>query len=109
GRIEQVGTPDELYDAPANDFVMRFLGPVTQLGDRLVRPHDLVIDTETPGPGDATGRIVRITRIGFEIRVEVAVGDQVVVVTLTRTRFRALDIQEGATVRVGLDAALEAV
>ena len=41
GRIEQVGTPDELYDQPANDFVMSFLGPVTQLNGRLVRPHDL--------------------------------------------------------------------
>ena len=43
GRIEQVGTPDDLYDRPANDFVMRFLGPVTQLGPDLVRPHDLVL------------------------------------------------------------------
>src|SRR5690606_19384571 len=33
GRIEQIGTPDELYDQPANDFVLGFLGPVTQLGD----------------------------------------------------------------------------
>src|SRR6058998_2874225 len=31
GRIEQVGAPDELYDAPINDFVMSFLGPVTTL------------------------------------------------------------------------------
>ena len=38
GRIEQVGTPDELYDEPANDFVMSFLGPVTRLDGRLVRP-----------------------------------------------------------------------
>ncbi|MHB1140124.1 MAG: sulfate/molybdate ABC transporter ATP-binding protein, partial [Microthrixaceae bacterium] len=41
GRVEQVGTPDQLYDEPANDFVMRFLGPITQLGERLVRPHDV--------------------------------------------------------------------
>ena len=38
GRVEQIGTPDELYDEPANDFVMRFLGPVTQLGPDLIRP-----------------------------------------------------------------------
>ena len=43
GRVEQIGSPDELYDQPANDFVMRFLGPVTQLGDHLVRPHDLQV------------------------------------------------------------------
>ena len=41
GQVEQVGTPDELYDHPANDFVMGFLGPVTTLGGALVRPHDL--------------------------------------------------------------------
>ena len=41
GKVEQVGSPDELYDEPANDFVMSFLGPVTQLGGQLVRPHDL--------------------------------------------------------------------
>jgi sulfate/thiosulfate transport system ATP-binding protein len=102
GRVEQIGTPDELYDSPANDFVMRFLGPVTQLGDRLVRPHDLVIHTGDPDPTGVTGRITRITRIGFEIRVEVAVDDQVVIVTLTRTRFRSLDVREGSTVHVGL-------
>ena len=44
GRIEQVGAPRELYDAPANDFVMGFLGPVAELGGQLVRPHDLHAD-----------------------------------------------------------------
>src|SRR5215203_2486041 len=41
GVVEQVGTPADLYDRPANDFVMSFLGPVTTIGGRLVRPHDL--------------------------------------------------------------------
>ena len=41
GKVEQIGSPDDLYDAPANDFVMSFLGPVTKLDGRLVRPHDL--------------------------------------------------------------------
>ena len=104
GRVEQIGTPDELYDAPANDFVMRFLGPVTQLGDQLVRPHDLDIHAgeSAPSADAVTGRVTRITRIGFEIRVEVTTGDQVVVVTLTRTRFRSLDVQEGSVVQVQL-------
>ena len=46
GRIEQVGTPADLYDKPANDFVMEFLGPVTRLGGRLVRPHDIEMFTD---------------------------------------------------------------
>ncbi|GAA2615557.1 TOBE-like domain-containing protein [Dactylosporangium fulvum] len=101
GRIEQIGSPDDLYDRPANDFVMRFLGPVTQLGDQLVRPHDLQISTGAAGPDDVGGRVTRITRIGFEIRVEVATAaGQTVVVTLTRNEFLALGIDVDATVHL---------
>ncbi|WP_155375229.1 sulfate/molybdate ABC transporter ATP-binding protein [Catellatospora vulcania] len=100
GRVEQIGSPDELYDTPANDFVMRFLGPVTELGDRLVRPHDLQLLTGGGEPDTVTGRITRITRIGFEIRVEVAVGEQLVTVTLTRNEFLSLGLQVGSEVQV---------
>jgi sulfate transport system ATP-binding protein len=44
GRIEQVGDPVTLYDRPANDFVMSFLGSVARLGGALVRPHDIALD-----------------------------------------------------------------
>ncbi|GAA0708804.1 TOBE-like domain-containing protein [Dactylosporangium roseum] len=101
GRVEQIGSPDDLYDRPANDFVMRFLGPVTQLGDQSVRPHDLRISTGAAGRDDVTGRVARITRIGFEIRVEVAtVAGQTVVVTVTRNEFLASGIDVGATVHL---------
>ena len=55
-RIEQVGDPRELYDRPANRFVMGFLGPVARLDGTLVRPHDIAIsshrDRRRPrGPG----------------------------------------------------------
>ena len=56
GRIEQIGSPDELYDLPANEFVMRFLGPVTQLGPDLVRPHD--VELLAGDPGDAVAGTV---------------------------------------------------
>ena len=56
GRIEQVGTPDELYDEPANDFVMGFLGPVTRLDGRLVRPHDLDLERSRPRRGRVAAR-----------------------------------------------------
>ncbi|MFC6015731.1 sulfate/molybdate ABC transporter ATP-binding protein [Plantactinospora solaniradicis] len=100
GRVEQIGSPDDLYDQPANDFVMRFLGPVTQLGDRLVRPHDLQIHTGAADPADVTGRITRITRIGFEIRAEITTSDQIVTVTLTRNEFLSLNVEVGSTVQV---------
>jgi sulfate/thiosulfate transport system ATP-binding protein len=119
GRIEQAGTPDQLYDAPANDFVMRFLGPVTQLGPDLVRPHDLELRPlrsapDGAAPTDATpggardgrtaavpGTVRRVVRVGFEVRVEVATADQVVLVTLTRTQFLQLGIDVGSPVTVG--------
>jgi len=95
GRIEQIGSPDELYDDPANEFVMRFLGPVTQLGPDLVRPHD--VELVADDPGDAVpGSVSRVVRVGFEVRVEVATGDQVVLVTLTRTQFQALGLEVGS-------------
>src|ERR1700746_20760 len=41
GRIEQVGSPTDVYDTPANPFVMSFLGAVSTLNGNLVRPHDI--------------------------------------------------------------------
>ncbi|MDQ7992896.1 MAG: sulfate ABC transporter ATP-binding protein [Propionicimonas sp.] len=70
GRIEQVGTPDELYDEPANRFVMGFLGEVTTLDGQLIRPHDIVVHL-TPQPGTIAGEIVRHQRVGFEVRLVV--------------------------------------
>ena len=41
GHIEQIAPPRELYDHPANEFVMSFVGPVNRLGDAFIRPHDV--------------------------------------------------------------------
>jgi sulfate/thiosulfate transport system ATP-binding protein len=95
GRIEQIGSPDELYDDPANEFVMRFLGPVTRLGPALVRPHDVELLPADPG-GAVAGTVGRVVRVGFEVRVEVASEDQVVLVTMTRTQFQALGLETGS-------------
>jgi sulfate transport system ATP-binding protein len=97
GRIEQIGSPDQLYDEPANEFVMRFLGPVTQLGNRLVRPHDIQLAASDPGDGVA-GTVARIVRVGFEVRVDVSTDDEVVVVTHTRAEFLGLGIEVGSPV-----------
>ena len=98
GRVEQVGTPDQLYDAPANDFVMSFLGPVTTLGGRLVRPHDVEISRSS---GEFEGVVSRVQRIGYDVRVLVLtdVGEEVVV-EVNRRHFRALGVAEGDRVYV---------
>jgi sulfate transport system ATP-binding protein len=99
GRVEQIGSPDELYDQPANEFVMRFLGPATQLGHRLVRPHDLDL-SPTPVPGAVQGRVDRIARIGFEVRLDITTPEQVVLATLTRPELSHLGVEPGAALWV---------
>ena len=97
GRIEQVGSPDELYDAPATDFVLSFLGPVTTLGGIQIRPHDIELSRE-PRQGAVHGKITRWTRIGFEVRLEVTPtqgGQGPVLVTLTRTEATSRGLQLG--------------
>jgi sulfate transport system ATP-binding protein len=101
GRIEQVGSPDELYDAPASEFVMGFLGPVTVLNGLLVRPHDIEVVT-VPFPEAHAGRIVRSSRVGFEVRLEIALAEYPtaapVLVTLTRAEATAKQLDEGLPV-----------
>jgi sulfate transport system ATP-binding protein len=99
GRVEQVGTPDQLYDEPANDFVMGFLGDVTTLGDVRLRPHDVDVSTAPLLAGAIEGVVSRRLRVGFEVRLTVLTHDgQSVVATLTRAHDRDLGIEEGATV-----------
>jgi sulfate transport system ATP-binding protein len=74
GRIEQVGTPRDLYEEPANEFVMGFVGEVNKLGDDLVRPHDIEILLEPDGTTQE-GQIERVAHLGFEVRVELVLED----------------------------------
>ncbi len=99
GRIEQVGTPDELYDAPASDFVMSFLGDVTHLGGIALRPHDIEVSTSLADPLAYEGTVSRLVRVGFEVRATVLTVDgEQVSVQLTRTHARSLGLVEGVTV-----------
>ena len=100
GRIEQTGTPREIYDQPANDFVMGFLGPVSQVDGRLVRPHDIVVIDE-PAEGAEEAMVERVVHLGFEVRVElVRSGGEQVVAQLTRSEADALELRDGAIVWV---------
>jgi sulfate transport system ATP-binding protein len=74
GRLEQIGAPAEIYDKPDNEFVMKFLGPATELDGVWVRPHDLVIHNE-PGIGGQGALVERITHLGFEVRVDLKLDD----------------------------------
>ncbi|WP_445152570.1 sulfate/molybdate ABC transporter ATP-binding protein [Baekduia sp. Peel2402] len=101
GQIEQVGAPRELYDAPANEFVMGFLGPVARLGDGLVRPHDLVLKPDPDGTAQEA-QVTRIVHLGFEVRVELELAgdDGTIAAQLTRHEVEQLEISEGDIVFV---------
>lgn len=73
-RIEQVASPRDLYESPASEFVMGFVGPLTTLAGRPVRPHQIALDT-APVDGAVRGFVSRVVHLGFEVRVEVAVED----------------------------------
>jgi sulfate transport system ATP-binding protein len=96
GRIEQIGSPDQLYDEPANDFVMGFLGEVTQLGDVRLRPHDIEVTRSPALAGSVAADLLRLTRVGFEVRLVAGTEDgQEVSVVTTRAHARGLDLEEG--------------
>jgi sulfate transport system ATP-binding protein len=98
GRIEQTGTPDDLYERPANPFVMSFVGPVSKLGDRWVRPHDIeVLDDHEEGALQAL--VERVARVGFEVRIETVLGDgSPVSILATREQADELELAAGQIV-----------
>lgn len=101
GQIEQVGTPDDIYDKPASEFVWTFLGPVTRLRGHLIRPHDIEV-SRIEQSSHAHGVITAWNRVGFEIRFEVTpeepLGHPPVKVAVTRTQANALGLSLGAHV-----------
>jgi sulfate/thiosulfate transport system ATP-binding protein len=106
GRVEQAGRPNELYDHPTNDFVMGFLGPVTRLGDRLVRPHD--IEVAAQASADSHPAVVnRLVSLGFETRVVAhpVGGGEPITVQLTRKQIHDLGLKVGDNVHLSTYAA----
>jgi sulfate transport system ATP-binding protein len=73
GRLEQVGGPAELYDHPASEFVLRFLGDAFKLGDGFVRPHEITLGRE-PAGGAVEVEIERLVVVGADMRVELVDG-----------------------------------
>jgi len=113
GRIEQVGSPTDVYDTPANAFVMSFLGAVSSLNGTLVRPHDIRVGRRPDmaiaagdGTAESTGvvraTIDRIVMLGFEVRVELtsAATSRPFTAQITRGDAEALGLAEGDTVYV---------
>ncbi|HEY5661200.1 MAG TPA: TOBE-like domain-containing protein [Gaiellaceae bacterium] len=100
GHIEQIAPPRELYDHPANEFVMSFVGPVNQLGDTFIRPHDVELLLE-PNGATQEAMVQRLVHLGFEVRVELVRDDgEVLSAQLTREQVESLELQPGQIVYV---------
>jgi sulfate transport system ATP-binding protein len=100
GQVEQTAGPRELYDEPANAFVMSFVGPVNRLGDAWVRPHDVELRHE-PNGSTQEAQVERIVRLGFETRIELVRDDgERLNAQLTRDEADQLELQPGDIVYV---------
>jgi sulfate/thiosulfate transport system ATP-binding protein len=95
GRVEQVAGPRQLYDEPANEFVMSFVGPVNRLDDGWVRPHDVELSHESNG-SRREAQVLRVVRLGFETRIDLERDDgQRLHAQLTRDEADELELRDG--------------
>jgi sulfate/thiosulfate transport system ATP-binding protein len=109
GRIEQSGTPAQIYDHPATAFVMSFIGPVNVLAsssdifqnngfqssnpEMFLRPQDIVIEI-APNGTSVPAHVNRVIHLGWEIQAELVLADgQIMMAHLTRERFDELQLQ----------------
>ncbi len=128
GRIEQIGSPDEIYDRPANPFVYDFLGRVNlfhgrvhngrvQIGEvdldvaqhsdahdepaiAYVRPHDIELNRTPSDKGDIEARVEEVFTIGPSVRLELIRkdGGGRIEAELTRERYNEMKFQEGENI-----------
>ena len=105
GATMQVGTAEDLYDRPSNEFVMSFIGPVNRIGDTFLRPHDIQILGQNDDSG-SEALAERIVHLGFEVRVELRLSDgRQVWAQTTRERAAELELEEGQIVSVRMGEA----
>jgi len=102
GRVEQVGTPDEVYDRPVSEFVYRFLGDVNLFHGRLVRPHDIELNRTARVTSAVPARVREVRLRGAVVKLELDRLDQaqVIDVEVARERFLELGLQKGDRVYV---------
>jgi sulfate transport system ATP-binding protein len=112
GRIEQIGTPAEIYDQPASPFVMSFVGAVNVLpatlplgrgaegGQLFIRPHDLELH-QAPLPGSVPAVLRRLTHMGRDIQAELTLaGGEEVIVQLPRERIDHRTLKAGDALHI---------
>jgi len=105
GRVEQTGSPRELYENPSSEFVMSFIGPVNRIGNAYLRPHDVQIVPEYGG-NTTEALVKRVVHLGFEVRVELTLPDgREISAQVTRASAHELELEEGQILTVRLPSA----
>jgi len=132
GAIEQVGTPDEVYEKPATGFVFRFLGDVNLFHGRVenqtlriedttfdmpivatedgeaqvyVRPHRLTLQAAPTGHGEFPATVERVNAAGPLVRIDlVAAWGSPLRVEMSEDRYRRLrlNLQRGSEVFIAM-------
>jgi sulfate transport system ATP-binding protein len=130
GRIEQHGTPADVFERPANPFVMDFLGNVNLFHGRVergkaviagaelavadypqadaeaavvyVRPHEVLIQHEQTGSASLPAKVLHVNPAGSRVKVELRAtdSDQLINAELTTERFAELALKSGDMVFV---------
>ena len=123
GKVEQIGTPEAVYDHPATPFVANFLGSVNLFHGRVedghlhlgehalalgagggsegravafVRPHEFDLVPGWHADGGLPARILRVAAAGPSAQIEVSrVDGEVIEVTISRDAFQLLGLAEG--------------
>ena len=104
GRIEQVGAPDELYERPATEFVMSFVGKVNRIGDAYIRPHDIDIVPISDARGLTAATVERLSVLGFETRVHLVLeSGQRLMAQVSKKDLTRLGLRDGQQVNIRLD------
>ncbi|MDB6095278.1 MAG: sulfate transporter, ATPase subunit [Verrucomicrobia bacterium] len=124
-KVEQVGTPEEVYDRPATPFVYQFLGNVNVLRAQLleqvgaqninpgtlmanglvyVRPHDIELAPDEPGAGGAAAviRYVHVAGPQARLLIELVQTRENVEAEISRTELTSLGLKLGDIVRLRL-------
>ncbi len=116
GKIEQIGSPDEVYATPATPFVYQFIGNVNifhsrdhapwadEHGDAVayVRPHDIDISVTPQDVASLSVEVKLVRAIGSVVRVEVAAdaSEELIEIELSRERFDAAPLACGDKVYI---------
>jgi len=126
GKIEQEGAPADVFEHPANAFVMDFIGNVNVFDGRVeqskafvsahaegqsaavyVRPHELVIQHQPNGSASIQATVLHVNPAGSRVKVELKAveSDQLINAELTTERFAELGLKSGDVVFVSASKA----